>query len=178
MLTALLSLLGTSGFGAIIGWLGGAVNRYFDMKTKDKDLDAKKVDQAHELALKDKDLEYMREEYAQRAQLAQAEGEIELQKAGYAALETSYSNDKAAYGGGFVDSVRGLLRPLITLAFFGFAVAVFVAVLQIVWEQRITFTRDEVFELFKYCVYWVLFQAAVCIGWWFALRPSTPARLK
>lgn len=172
MLTTILSLFGSSAFGSLIGWAGGAINRWIDLKNRDKDIDILKLDQAHELAKADKDREFMLAEYEQRTQIAQVEGESKVEAAGYDAMAASFKADKASYGIGWVDGIRGIVRPILTIAFFVFSVVVFVYVSDMAITQGVKFSPEQVFELFKYCVDWVLFQAAVCIGWWFSMRPG------
>jgi hypothetical protein len=60
MLSILAGILGSSGFGSLIGWLGGAANRWIDLKNRDKDIAVLQMQQAHELAKLDKDREFMR----------------------------------------------------------------------------------------------------------------------
>lgn len=172
MLSVLAGILGSSGFGSLIGWLGGAVNRWIDLKNRDKDIAVLQLQQAHELAKLDKEREFMLAEYQQRTQIAAIEGEAKVEAAGYEALASSYGNDKATYGNAWVDGVRGVVRPILTLLFFILSCSVFGVVAQYVWARGVPLTNDQLYELFKYCIYWVLFQASVCVGWWFAMRPG------
>lgn len=173
MLSVLAGILGSSGFGSLIGWLGGAANRWIDLKNRDKDIEALKLNHEYELAKLDKEREFMLAEYQQRTQIATIEGEAKVEEAGYDALTASYSNDKATYGNAWVDGVRGVVRPILTLLFFILSCIVFGIVAQYVWVRGVPLTNDQLYELFKYCIYWVLFQASVCVGWWFAMRPGS-----
>lgn len=172
MLTILAGILGSSGFGSLIGWLGGAANRWIDLKNRDKDIAVLQLQQAHELAKLDKDREFMLAEYQQRTQIATIEGEAKVEAAGYDALTASYGADKATYGIKWVDGIRGVVRPILTLLFFLLSCVVFAIVAQYVWARGVPLSNDQLYELFKYCIYWVLFQASVCVGWWFAMRPG------
>ena len=178
MLTILTGLLSSSGFGSLIGWLGGAANRWIDLRNRDKDIEVLKLNQAHELAKLDKDREFMLAEYEQRTQIATIEGESKVEAAGYVALTASYDADKATYGIKSVDAIRGIVRPVLTLLFFTLSCIVFGVVAQYVWVRGVPLTNDQLYELFRYCIYWVLFQASVCVGWWFAMRPGNKPPLK
>ena len=101
-----------------------------------------------------------------------------VEAAGYDALTASYGNDKATYGNAWVDGVRGVVRPILTLLFFILSCIVFGIVAQYVWVRGVPLTNDQLYELFKYCIYWVLFQASVCVGWWFAMRPGNKSPFK
>ena len=114
MLSVLAGILGSSGFGSLIGWLGGAANRWIDLKNRDKDIEVLKLNHEHDLAKLDKEREFMLAEYQQRTQIATIEGEAKVEAAGYDALTASYGNDKATYGNAWVDGVRGVVRPILT----------------------------------------------------------------
>lgn len=178
MLTLLTGLLSSSGLGSLIGWAGGAINRWIDLRNRDKDIEVLKLNQAHELAKLDKDKEFMLAEYQQRMQVATIEGETKVEAAGYDALTASYGNDKATYGIKSVDAIRGVVRPVLTILFFVLSCVVFWVVAQYVWTRGVPLTNDQLYELFRYCVYWILFQASVCVGWWFAMRPGNRLQMK
>ena len=59
MLSILTSILGSTGFGALLGAVGGIANRFVDIKLKSMELEAQKVRNEHGLALRDKDLEHV-----------------------------------------------------------------------------------------------------------------------
>lgn len=174
MLSAILGILGSGGFGSMVGLAGGYFNRKLD-------LEAKKVDHNYELAVRDKDREYMVAEYGQRLLVADkenlgkqivAEGEVEV--AGYAAMAKSYDFAVPTSADGWVDKASKVVRPVLTLAFFLFTCLIFWKVSVAVQQLSQPLPPDKLLELWIMVIQWVLFQAGVCIGWWFAMRPGKP----
>lgn len=192
MLTALFagvaSLFGTSGFGALMGWLGGLANRWFDLKSKSMDMEILKIKNEQELLIRDKDLEQIKFEWESRSKVAQIEGEAKvaeaakvaegaIESAAYAALSASYSNDKATYGIMFIDGVRGLIRPLITLIFTGIAIYINAEIMYLLTDTWATLSQVDKVKLVFTVVDWMLFQTSVVVGWWFANRPGRQTRI-
>lgn len=151
--------------GSLVGLIGGYLNRRLD-------LEAKKVDHAQELKLKDKDLEFMKAEYEQRTKVAEIEGATATEVAGYAAMQASYGFANPE-GSGLVDSLSKIVRPLITLAFFALTAYIFY---QLNSKISISVMSGESMEkVYLTVIDWVLFQAGITIGWWFANRQSGPS---
>lgn len=175
----LLALMGTSGFGALLGWVGGMVNRVFDLKMKDKEMALLQLQQAHDLAKLDKEREYMLAEAEQKLQVVQEEGAQQLVRYGYEAQTKSYDNDKAAYGGGMVDTIRGVIRPFAT-AIYGLASLVMVAVVlyYAFFVFNISFTAEQMFKMATASIQWIFFMAEMVVGWWFGSRPTPPRSIK
>lgn len=169
----MLELLSTSGFGAVLGWVGGMANRYFDLKLKDKELAMLDKTQSHELAKLDKEREFMEAEAAQKVQVLQIEGDQKIAQLGYEAQVKSYDNDKAAYGGGMVDKIRGVVRPFAT-ALFGLESLILVTtvVYYAFFVYNIGFTKEQVYSLLEQSIKWIFFMAELCVGWWFGSRPN------
>lgn len=156
----LTGLLGSTGFGAILGLAGGIVNRILDIK-------AKKVDHAHELALLQAQTEQLKMEWESRAQVASIEGAAKVEAAGYDAMAASYGADKATYGIKWVDALRGIVRPVLTLAFLVIAVWINAKILASLYAETV-----ELGAIVPQVIDWMLFEASVVIGWWFATRPG------
>ena len=167
MLEALSALFATSGIGALIGLGGGALNRWMDFKTRKLDLEVEKQRQAHELALRAEDRATMQLEIDGRMKVAEIERDAVIETAAYGALSKAQEMDRATYGGGFVDCVRGLIRPLITILFVALVFWINWAVMG---ELR---ARPVDADLVKDVIQWILLQASVCIGYWFGSRPSS-----
>mgnify|MGYP000890653846 CR=1 FL=1 len=175
----MLELLSTTGFGAVLGWVGGMVNRYFDLKMKDKEILLLEKTQAHDLAKLDKEREFMQAEAAQKLQVLQTEGEQKVVQLGYESLNQSYDNDKATYGGGLVDQIRGVIRPCAT-ALYGAASLFMVATIlyYAFFVFNISFTAEQMFKMATASIQWVFFMAEMVVGWWFGSRPTPPRSIK
>lgn len=165
MLTTLLALLSSGGVGSLIGLVGGYFNRRLD-------LEARKTDHQHELDKMDKDLRYMKAEYEQRTKVATIEGEAAVNVAGYKAMEESYSYANPT-GNGWVDKLSKIIRPFLTLSFFFFTVYLFYQVNQKISISVVSQVTME--KLYFTIIEWILFQAGISIGWWFANRQSGPS---
>ena len=174
MLSAILAILGSTGFGSTLGWIGGLLNRTVDLK-------AKQAEYAFELNKRDKDLEQTKAEVA--GTVAVADRSIEEAKivaggavavAGYNAMAESYKDQAtplpAKYAG--VMAFSKLIRPLVTMIFVAFSLTLSIYVVYMAMNAGVTFTAAEWGQWLTYVVQWVFFQAGVVIGWWFANRPS------
>lgn len=172
MITFLVSLLSTSGFGAIIGWIGGLTNRWMDYKTKTLDIQMQQNQFAHEQSMRDKDLEALQVEVNGKMEIASLEAATKSEEAGFDALKASYAHD-SSFGSGRIDGFRKLVRPIITAAFM----ALILYINYCVWyklDSVSTLTREDIMEIIR----WTLFEASVVIGWWFAQRPSEQSGLR
>lgn len=174
MFSGLVALFGTSGFGAILGALGGLVNRWMDFKTKTLEIELKKMDHAHDEKMREIDLQAMQMEVDGKIQVATIEGEAKVEAAGYAALSASYDHDSKLKGTPFTDFCRAIIRPLITVIFVGIICYVNYRVWSIMDSQKLELTAAQLFEIIR----WTLFEASVVIGWWFAARPTGSAGLR
>lgn len=165
MLTILLGLLSSAGFGSIVGIAGGLLNRWADYKFRNQDND-------FQLKKLDKEREYMKDEYANRIQIATTEKEAKVESAAYDALASSYSFAAPTSQDGWVDKTTKCVRPFLTLAFFFFTVYVFWKINSIIIEAGISITPEQALKVWVACIEWILFQAGTAIGWWFAMRPG------
>lgn len=173
MLSTILGFFGSSGFGGFLGLLGGLANRWLDLKAKTMDIQLQAMKYTHELALRDKDKEMLVTEWEQRSKVASIEADAAIETAGYEALAKSFAADKATYGIDWIDGIRGLVRPALTLILTFAALLVNLVVLDKLVSVWDTVTPEARLVLTTTTVEWVLFQASIAIGWWFAHRPSS-----
>lgn len=174
MISGILAILGTSGFGAILGALGGLVNRWMDYKTRSLDIELKKMDHEHEEKLRGMDIEAMKMETEGKIHIATVEGEAKIEAAGYSTLSESYKHDSKIKGTPLTDFCRAVIRPLITVIFVGIVCYINYRVWEIMDAQKVELTTEQLFEIIR----WTLFEASVVIGWWFANRPSGDSGLR
>ena len=165
MLTLMLSLLSSAGFGSIMGLVGGIINRFIDIK-------AKAGEREFELLKLDKERDYMRDEYAARNQIATIEAETKVEASAYNALAESYKFAAPSPDNDMVDKITRTIRPILTVCFFLFTCIVFGFVTSLVLDSKTSFSSDELLTLWKQIIEWIFFQAGVSIGWWFAMRPG------
>lgn len=175
MLSIILGILGSAGFGSIFGAIGGLANRWMDMKAKRLDMENQAQQNAFELARLEKQSQFAREEAAARLSLAQVQVDGLVEQAGYKALEASYETMRPS-GVGWIDALSQLVRPLLTAAFFAFMVYMWTelqgrtAAFMAITDQ----SPAELLALYVDVTRGICFQAFACLGWWFAMRPGKP----
>lgn len=177
MLSIILGIFSSGGFGSIVGLVGGYFNRKLDLEVKQLDVQDKAAERAHSLLKLDKEREYMVAEYGQKLQIATKEGETATEVAGYNAMSESYKFAAPTSADGLVDRVSKAVRPLVTLIFLAFTAFVFWRLQLLVDALAVPLPPEQVMTLYKEAIEWVFFQAGVCIGWWFAMRPGRPPRM-
>ena len=172
MLAIILGILGSGGFGSLVGLVGGYFNRRLDLEGKKVDLEDHAAQRAHELLKMEADRKYMESEYAQKIQVASIEADAAVEVAGYGAMEKSYGFASTTPADGIVDKFSKSIRPLLTLLFLLFTVVIFSKIQALVDVLGPAMQTDKVVELYFMIIQWVIFQAGVSIGWWFAMRPG------
>lgn len=83
------------------------------------------------------------------------------------------STDEGTYGIAWIDGIRGLVRPALTIILTFAALVINLVVLDKLISVWDTVTPEARLVLTTSTVEWVLFQASIAIGWWFAHRPSS-----
>lgn len=179
MLSIILGVLGSGGFGSIVGLVGGYMNRRLDMQAKALEIQDKVNERAHDLLRMDKEREYMSAEFAARVQVAAKENEgkqitadAAIEVAGYSAMGDSYSFAATTSADGWVDKASKAVRPLVTLLFLVFTAVIFWQVQKLINALETPLTPEQAVNLYTMIIEWTVFQAAVCTGWWFAMRPG------
>ena len=161
---------------------GGALGGLFAFAQQGFKLWERKQQQKHDLAMREQDrldteqehklgMERIQSEGAIARDLAETEGAtaraIAATKAHSANLQASYANDRATYGGGWVDSFRGFTRPgltwelvtsMIVLAFTGLF-------------MLDALTRQElIIDLLPVIINSMMVATTTALNWWFAGR--------
>ena len=170
MLEALLGILSSGGMGALVGLLGSVATKWLEYKTAGQRLVFEKemaqirtreleLEQQHALALADKQID-----------IARVEGEIQADVASMAAFVESQKEHAATYGG-FVDQLRGVMRPLIT----SFLLGVSTWLMWSVWKRvdgLSSLSDTELLSLFHTLLDSVTFLTMTAVTWWFGSRWS------
>lgn len=170
MLETLLGILSSGGTGAIVGLVGSILTKWLELKTLREKLTVEvkmaeirtrelELEQAHALALADKQID-----------IARVEGEIARDVAEMEAFTQSQKAQTAMYGG-WVDKVRGLMRPVITL--FLLVVSTWV-----LWQTWVlvggleSMNRYDLIEMFQAQIDAMTFLTMTAVTWWFGSRWS------
>ena len=171
----ILGILGSGALGSAVGIFGNFIKGRGERKAQN---DAN----AHELETRKLDLVELREEAKLaniriqiendgKQALAETESQRALDVMEGEIRKASYANDKASYGGGFVDTIRGLMRPLLTLmfviitAYYGYQVHVMVNGLD-------SLASLEVFDLYREVINTIMFLTTSSVTWWFGSRST------
>jgi len=184
MIAAILSLLGSSFFGSLIGGIFAWLNRKADMQVKALELEHETKRWAHDLAVKDKDLEYAKIEAQGRKDVAvvEAEGSIETARmnaiaAAQAADKITADEIKAAGSWGWLFVLAGafnrLIRPGATVLLTSAALVINGAVIWRLVELWPALTSAQQYDTGMQAFAWVTGQAAAALGYWFVSRGSS-----
>lgn len=174
----MLSSLLSGGLTGVIGSIVTNVSDYFEKRAKRK----------HQLEMRKLDLEEMDREYSFQKSMAAQEQEFKLDERSYDLQEKSYEHDAAAYSKGmqiekwwlkammvFVDLVRGLVRPALTLF-----------LIWLVWDTRAEvkaimdaagiqgngISPEKAVATYGLIVDMILYMASMTVCWWFGTRPK------
>lgn len=186
MIAAILSLLGSSAVGSLLGGVFALLNRKADVEAKRLDLEHERNKWVHESALRDKDIALAQAEAQGRKDVAVIEGDAAVEAARMAAIGLSHQADKLDAGAlkaagkwGFLlvwgEAMRGFIRPLITIVLVGAAVYLnwlLIGRLTDGWEA---FTPAQRYDASMQAFAWITGQASAVLGYWFVSR-GTPSK--
>lgn len=177
---SILGVIGSAASGGILGLFGTGVKLWADHKAEQAkrtfELAMRKADRdemqlEHDLQMKQIEAQTNRDiAIAEQHRLTseiQVAGEVELSE--LAMRRESYGNDKATYGGGFVDGIRGLMRPALTLYF---AVLMSIIAMQLMQVNE-TIWQDKALAQAMYVdvINAIIFLTTTAVTWWFGSRP-------
>ena len=165
----ILGAVGNVASGGILGLVGTGIHAWLKAREQKQKLE-------HEREQARIRLEEMKLEHQQRLEEIKAQGEADANKAAIEAQAAearaeaevraaSYRLDKATYGGGLVDAIRGLMRPAITLYTLGLMTAIGWLLYR---AQGIP--AEMAGPLWTQIVQTVVFLATTCVTWWFGSR--------
>ena len=162
MLELLGNLLGSAAGGGVVGLIGTGIHGWL----KQGELRAR---MAHELALRKLDREEMRLEADLALRHAETEAAARIEVAEAQALTASFAHDAARYGGGWIDAVRGLMRPILTLYSLGLLTVIGSLLWRLV-NGLDALPAEAMVALFEELVVAVVFLATTMSTWWFGSR--------
>ena len=174
---SLIGLFSTGGMGAIIGLAGSWMTKREDRKKAELDLQREieigklrlqeiTAESEHELAMADKEMER-----------AEVEGNIAIESAEIDAFTESLKAQAKSTGIVFVDAVRGMMRPLITVFLLGLSTWLAVTVHTLVGGLE-TISKVELFDLYEIIIQQIIFLTVTAVTWWFGSRPGKSVTAK
>lgn len=180
-LEALMTLMGSSAVGSAIGGVFAFINRKADIEAKRVDYAHQEKKWTHDLAVKDKDLDYARLEAAGKKDVAILENDAVVESARMGAIaaiataETITADDiKAAGKWGFLLVWAGvfnrLIRPWLTVILAIAALYLNWLVIHMMTKNWDTFSTDTQFQIGMQAFAWVTAQASMAFAYWFVSR--------
>lgn len=180
-ISGLLSILGSSAVGSLIGIVGGILNRKADIEAKRLDLDHEAKRWVHEVNLRDKDIEYAKTEAAGRRDVAIEEAEGLIESARFKAMGEAQTADaidagdikkagKWAWAVAISFLLNKVIRPVLTIVLCFVALKVNWLVLDFFTAGWSAFTLEQKYDAGMQALAWVMGQASAVIGYWFMSR--------
>lgn len=181
MISAILSLLGSSAVGSIIGGIFAFLNRKADADMKRLELDHEKAKWDHELKAREKDLEIAKAEAQGRKEVAIIEGEAlvgaaqmkaiaEVQVAERVTPEEIQAAGKWGFLFVWVSVFTKAIRPVLTIALAVAALYLNWIVIGRLTQGWDALTQERQFEVGMQAFAWVTAQASMAFGYWFVSR--------
>ena len=173
MLGEIVGILSSSEVGAIVGLFGSWLTKReerrnfelkydFDVKMAEIRKSEAELEFNHELALADKHLE--------RAEL---EGEIQGDVEEMTAFREGLKEQQVMYKIKFVDAIRGLMRPLITVYLLVVGTVITIKLSALVGGIDGAMDAVEMTAMYKVTIAQVMFLLTTAVTWWFGSRPSS-----
>jgi hypothetical protein len=171
MLTAILSFLGGPVIGSVIGAATAYFNRRLDIELKKHEMEQRRLDREHEIALRRADIDLAREEAKGKAEVAIIEGNFTAETERQRTLAAMHTAD-AQGPNDWVDKFRRSVRPVLSYALTAGAITLNAILAWLFWSVWDTLDRDTQNRVLLVGVEWIFTQASIVISYWFASRPS------
>lgn len=184
MIAALLSLLGSSAVGSIIGGIFAFMNKKSDFEVKKLDLEHERLRWDHDLNLRDKDIALAQAEAAGRKEVAIIEGDAQIDTARMNAIAVAQQVDKisadeilAAGKLGWMYVVAAvfnkLIRPVATVMLTYAALYLNWMLISKLTDGWGSLTPEQQFDSAMQAFAWITGQGSAVIGYWFVSRGSS-----
>lgn len=177
----MLSLLSSIFSGGITGLLGVAFQRFFDFLKVKQELQLKKLEMDHEVAMRREDAAIMAQEWAARTKVAEIETAGRENVAAENAFAASFAMEPKQYSAkvqlgpvtGFMlvllDFLRGIVRPGLTIYLCAITTLIYIEA-RAVLSGVAVLTNSEALEVHNLIVSTILYLTTTCVLWWFGTR--------
>ena len=169
MLDAILGIASSSGLGAVVGLFGSYLAK---VEKRKSDI----LNNQHEKDMARIDLERDAAESAQALQMAdkqieqsQAEAEIASEVSAGEAFTASQLMGNKSTGNGWVDKVRSLMRPVITVYLLGVTTYITYK-LQLLLGGLSVLEISDLIKLYTHIINQVVFLTVTAVLWWLGSR--------
>lgn len=161
IIETIITLLSSSGVGAILGTINGWIQRREERENLKLRYDHE--ENLENLRIQDRKLAH---EQQQEAAVVNNAHEIEVEevKAFNGSLQTSEKGQ----------TVKAMVRPLVLLYLLTMTTAIVIGLVRLMGDLDALAgeNMDEIMDLVKACVYMVLSLTSMAVSWYFAQRPS------
>lgn len=184
MISAILSILGSSAFGSLLGGVFAFLNRKADLEARKLDHQLQRDQWQAELAKRDKDIEHARIEAQGAKDVAIQEGESRIEAARMSAIAAAQAADRItadelqAAGG-----MRWLLvlamafnkwvRPVATVVLAVAAIKLNWMLMEHLGNGWDDMTKEQRYEVGMQAFAWITGQASAALGYWFVSRGAS-----
>ncbi len=168
--------------GGATGLIGVVIQRYFDFKNKEQEIEVVKLqlENAKELAKIESERSTRVAEMDMEARFVEADGRV---------MEASFKSDAASYLAptaqtrkgwvgaavtllmGLVDFMRGVLRPGMTAYLCALVTVMFFWVRDLASAHGLNLSADQVMQLMLQVIATILYVFTTSALWWFGSRP-------
>lgn len=149
--------------GPLVGILGSVATNW--LKLKERKLDIERARIQGEI-----DLRIMEAEHKYTVERVKVQADAATQASADRAFADSYSHDRAAYGGGVVDTIRGMVRPVLTAYLLVLATWLTWVSWDLIGGPRVGLSVADALDIFRSTVRHILALSAMAVGWWFGDR--------
>lgn len=182
MIEILASVLGAVFSGGATGLLGIGIQRWFDLKNRQQDIEITRLQLANAIEL-------AQMETHRATRISEMDMEARFVEADAAVMQASFKHDGASYlsseaqnrrgwvGGlvitlmALVDFLRGVLRPGMTAYLCGLVTVMFFWVQSTSERYGMTLTPEQAFQMMMQIIVTILYVFTVSTTWWFGTRP-------
>lgn len=166
--------------GGATGLLGAVVTRIADYKNRQLDIDLQKIKNDNELQMRHVDERIIEKELASRERVTFTEAEASMDIEASKSFQTALTNEPKLFHNpskltkaqnaylAFVDGVRGLIRPGLTLYLCGVTTAVYMQAGTIIKSQPIPIEQSV--EIYTQISSTILYLTTTCVLFWFGVR--------
>jgi len=158
ILDSIMAVLGGGATG-VIGSLATHVTDYFKQKEANK----------HELAMANLHIQERQMEFDQQTKVVSIEAEKDMNLSAEQSFQASYAADKASYGIWFVDFIRGLVRPALTVYLIVLANMILAKIVFLEAAMH-AMNQDQIYTLVSDIINAIMYLTTTAVLWWFGSR--------
>ena len=174
--------------GGVTGIVGAAISRYADYKSKQLEIEVQKLKFDNEIQLRHIDERMLEKEWNVRDSIAVTEAESAMDIQDSKAFQTALTSEPKLYHNPlkmtkaqnawlvFVDGVRGLIRPGLTLYLALITTLVYLEAGGIIKKQVLS--SEQAFDIYTQISSTILYLTNCCVLFWFGSRAKGGASAK